>query len=101
MPISWGIPYMAMDWLSKIMTALFDIIAPQDASVAFIESLSADEFIQKAAPLKIGREIPYTIIPFEYQSPLVRKSVWEIKFRGNKKSRIRSPSSSERQSALR
>ncbi len=70
---------------SKIRDFILSIISPSDIETGELENMSAGDFLSRAAALKIGREIPKSLILFEYGSPLVRKAIWEIKFRGNHK----------------
>ena len=74
-----------MEVFSKIRSIILSLVASDDPQTTEIEKMSPSEFYSLAEPLKIGREIPKTIILFEYSSAIVRKAVWEIKFRGNRK----------------
>ena len=73
-----------MEVFSKIRSIILSLVASDDPQTTEIEKMSPSEFYSLAEPLKIGREIQKTIVLFEYSSPIVRKAVWEIKFRGNK-----------------
>jgi len=74
-----------MSILNKIREAISTIISKDDEECSAIEKMSPSEFAKAAEQLRIGREIPKSIILFEYSSPIVRKAVWEIKFRGNRR----------------
>ncbi len=69
----------------KIRDFILSLTSKQDDDLKDLENMSAGEFLSRATALKIGREIPRSLILFEYSSPIVRKAVWEIKFRGNRR----------------
>lgn len=68
---------------SKIRDVLISLLAGDDSGTLELERMTAAEFSKRAESLKIGRELPHSIVLFEYGSPIVKKAVWEIKFRGN------------------
>ena len=74
-----------MEILKKIKDVISAIVSKDDEECSRIEKMSPSEFAKVAEQLRIGREIPKSIILFEYSSPIVRKAVWEIKFRGNRR----------------
>jgi len=74
-----------MSILAKIRDAISNIVSKDDEECSAIERMSPSEFVKAAEPLRIGREVPKALILFEYSCPLVRKAVWEIKFRGNRR----------------
>src|SRR3989338_6609071 len=63
---------------------LLDNIFPRKALVRELERMDAFSFAArvKGARLYVGKE---TISCFEYQNPLVREAIIELKYRGNKK----------------
>ena len=63
---------------------LLDNIFPRKALVRELERMDAFSFAArvKGAMLYVGKE---TISCFEYQNPLVRQAIIELKYRGNKK----------------
>jgi len=74
-----------MSVFSKIRDVFLSFIAPNDSAAAEIEKMTPAQFCAAAEPLRIGRELTKSLVVFEYSSPLVRKAIWEIKFRGNRK----------------
>ncbi len=74
-----------MKVFSKIRDVFVSFIAPNDGTTSEIEKMTPAEFCAATKPLSIGRELPKSLILFEYSSPVVRKAIWEIKFRGNRK----------------
>jgi len=70
---------------SKIRDAFLSLVTRTDEKTDKLEKMSPAEFRAQAESLKIGREIPQSLILFEYGSPIVRSAIWEIKFRGNRK----------------
>jgi len=74
-----------MRLLKKIWEFFLDILFPLEVTVLEIETMPISEFAQKAKTLQIDREIPESIILFEYKDPLIRTAIAEVKFRGNKK----------------
>ena len=69
----------------KIRDFILSLTSKPDEDLKEMETMSAGEFLSRAETLKIGREIPKSLILFEYSSPIVRKAIWEIKFRGNRR----------------
>ena len=74
-----------MRLLKKIWEFFLDILFPLEVTVLEIETMPVSEFTQRAKTLHVDREIPESIILFEYKDPLIRTAIAEVKFRGNKK----------------
>ncbi len=70
---------------SKIRDFILLLVSKSDEETKELEEMNAGQFYERAERLKIGREIPKALVLFEYGSSLVRKAIWEIKFRGNRK----------------
>lgn len=62
-----------------------DILFPLDLEVRRLEQMSPSDFSRQARHLESGREIPESIILFEYKDSLVRTAIREVKFRGNRR----------------
>ena len=69
----------------RLYEFILDILFPLDPIVQRLETMTAAEITAAAKSLSRDREIPKSIILFEYQDPLIRTSIAEIKFRGNRK----------------
>ncbi len=74
-----------MDILGKIRELFLSLTSKNDEEIAALETMSQTDFSSRAESLRIGREVPRALILFEYGSPIVRKAIREIKFRGNRK----------------
>lgn len=62
-----------------------DILFPLDPEVRRLEQMTPAELSIHARRLESGREIPESIILFEYKDPLIRTAIREVKFRGNQR----------------
>jgi competence protein ComFC len=71
--------------LRKIYEFFLDILFPLDPEVHRLEKMSSGDLVNATRRLERGRELPESIILFEYKDPLIRTAIAEIKFRGNKK----------------
>ncbi len=72
--------------IKKILEYLLDLVLPRSEKVRVLEEMSAEEFraaCQSRAALPLSPE--KTLALFDYQKPLVRQAIWELKYRGNKK----------------
>lgn len=66
-----------MKYISDIITYLLDFLLPKTAEVVSLEKMRPFELTQKLASSSDARAL------FNYQDPLCRQAIWEIKFRGN------------------
>lgn len=60
-----------------------DILFPKKAGVRRLEMMSAGEILVSVAKAEPVKKAEFTAL-FRYHDPLVKKIVWEIKYRGNK-----------------
>nr|MBA3550908.1 hypothetical protein [Patescibacteria group bacterium] len=67
-----------------IIYSISSIVFPSSPETQELESLSTEDFVLKASPLSTE---PYANIKslFNYHDPLIQKSLWELKYQGNKK----------------
>jgi competence protein ComFC len=72
-------------FFTRAYELFLDLLFPVDPIVRRLEEMSGGELVECTKRLEIGREIPDSIILFEYKDPLVRTAIAEVKFRGNKK----------------
>ncbi|HEY4479307.1 MAG TPA: phosphoribosyltransferase family protein [Candidatus Paceibacterota bacterium] len=69
--------------LHRFARGFIDLLLPQAAEVRFLEDASVASLLQKARPA--SKELPGIISVFDYRDPLIKRMVWEIKFRGNRR----------------
>ncbi len=69
-------------FLQNILYSFLDLIIPPSD----IESMDGETFTRKAGHTPQLENLPsYAQSLFSYRDPLVRRAVWELKYRGNKK----------------
>ncbi|MFA6552224.1 MAG: hypothetical protein WCT19_01840, partial [Candidatus Paceibacterota bacterium] len=62
-----------------------DFLLPQPEIVARLEKMTVPEFMESVSHAdKIGLK-KYASAIFDYKNPLVRRAIWELKYRGNKR----------------
>ena len=69
--------------LERFVRGLIDLLLPQAPEVHFLETTDASGLLQKARPA--SKQLPEIISVFDYRDPLIKRLVWEIKFRGNRR----------------
>lgn len=74
-----------MKFFMRAYEFFLDILFPLDLEVRRLEEMTPAELSTHARRLESGREIPDSIILFEYKDSLVRTAIREVKFRGNRK----------------
>jgi len=74
-----------MELLKRAWKLFLDLLFPLEENVEELETMTVGRLTTEARQLERGREIPDSIILFEYQDPLIRTAIAEVKFRGNKK----------------
>lgn len=74
-----------MNFFMGVYEFFLDILFPLDPDVVRLEAMTSGGLTTCARRLDVGREIPESIILFEYKDPLIRTAIREVKFRGNKK----------------
>lgn len=67
-----------------MLAFLLDLLLPQKPLVRELLAMNAQEFAERAGRCEgpVGKEI---ISIFDYRDPLVKESIWMLKYRGNKK----------------
>jgi competence protein ComFC len=66
----------------KSLKKIFDFFFPPDPLTRQLETITATDL---AALLKVKRTPTGVIALFSYRHPLIRRGIWEIKYRGNEK----------------
>lgn len=69
--------------LRHFLESLLDLALPRDALTKELHSLSPAELFSRAE--RAAQDDPGTIVLFAYRDPLVRKAVWQLKYRGDEK----------------
>lgn len=73
-----------MKKLRYFLEILLSFVLPKDIDTAKIESMTAEQMVEKIPPsLEIISE-DYMAL-FQYKNKIAKKAIWEIKYRGNKK----------------
>lgn len=72
-----------MEFLKAYLERLVDLLFPQEKLITELEKMSPADFL---------RLVPFSLLNdsnrralFEYRHPLMRKAVWEIKYRNNRR----------------
>ena len=71
-----------MNLLSQIRDLFTDFLFPKSREVVELEALSIDALLSILPPAKNLKD-KNTVALFDYEHPLVKKIVWEIKYSGN------------------
>ena len=72
-----------MDFLLRARDHWLDFLFPRADSVRMLESLSTSELFERLPPAPASEDERIVAL-FNYQNPLVRDLVWEIKYKGNR-----------------
>ncbi len=67
-----------------IIYSLSSIVFPSPSEIQELESLSTEDFVLKASPLSTEPDDNIKSL-FNYHDPLIKKSLWELKYQGNTK----------------
>jgi len=70
-----------MYYLVSALRFLLDLLLPRDALLHQLEEMSAEEFLAKVPQ---SRKLHGIESLFQYRHPLMRRAVWEIKYRNNR-----------------
>lgn len=73
-----------MKFFMRAYEFFLDVLFPLDPEVKRLEQMSPGELSTYARRLENSREIPESLILFEYKDPLIRTAIREVKFRGNR-----------------
>jgi len=66
----------------SLLTKLFDFLFPPDPLVVRLENMEPEALSEFELFAASERQ---TVYLFKYQEPLIRRAIWEIKYRGNEK----------------
>ena len=76
-----------MPSIKKLYSFLIDFLFPNEEAVKEIENMDVNEFREKTGKVMPFRWVlkndNYSIL--QYQNPIVKKVIWQIKYRGNRK----------------
>lgn len=67
----------------KLGGEILDFVFPRTTAVMELEEISAEKLLALRRPMRVSGHDAYGIFP--YPEPLIRRAIWEVKFRGNKK----------------
>lgn len=73
-----------MNRLGQIQTLLLDFLLPKDSGEREIESVTALKLSLKLSYQKVTAQ-DNTFYLFSYQDPLIKRMIWSVKYKGNKR----------------
>lgn len=73
--------------IKKFLENLLELLLPRSETLRRLEGMTAGEFREAARhrAASLPEHSPDTLVLFDYKNPLVRRAVWELKYRGNVK----------------
>lgn len=73
-----------MEKLKLLIESMINILLPKDSEVSEIEMMTDEEIMNVIEPANDIKDCKYKAL-FQYKNKIMRRGIWEIKYKGNKK----------------